>query len=239
MNQPEKQSVVDSTNSLENKQAQLPRIDGDYIISEIGNVLSLKKGIFRTIRELLLRPAINIQAFLKDDRNRLVKPVIFVIFCSFIYTILQQTLGFDDGYSQYMEDGNNSTAYKVIYWIQTNNGYANIIMAIFVASWFKLFFRKYTYNFWEILIMLLYIFGMNMIIAVFFGIVEITIGLKTMLFTYLISFVYITWASAQFFNGKKWFNYVKSFLAYIFGIFSATFMAIVIAILVDSLRGIN
>ena len=35
---------------------KLKRIDGHYILSEIGSVLNFDKGILFTIRELLLRP---------------------------------------------------------------------------------------------------------------------------------------------------------------------------------------
>ena len=240
MNKSENQTTTENTNSARQEEsAQVPRIDGSYILTEIGSVLSLKKGILLTIRELLLRQAENIRAFLREDRFRLVKPVIFVIFCSFLYTILQQTLGFDDGYSQFMEDDNNSTAYKIIFWIQANYGYANIAMALFVAIWIRLFFRRYNYNYWEILIMLLYVFGTMMIIGVLLGIIEIAVGVKTALYTNIIGFIYITWATGQFFNGKKWFNYVKAFFAYLLGSMTATIVALVIGILVDSLKGIN
>lgn len=63
---------------------QLQRIDGKYIISEISSVLNFDKGIFFTIKELLLRPGQNVHNFIHKDRNRLVKPVIFIIIHSLI-----------------------------------------------------------------------------------------------------------------------------------------------------------
>ena len=49
-------------------QAQsVKRIDGRYIISEIGSILNFKKGFFYTVRELLLRPGITIQRFINTD----------------------------------------------------------------------------------------------------------------------------------------------------------------------------
>ena len=70
----------------------LPRIDGKYIWNEISSVLNFEKGLFYTIRELLIRPGETVREFIQKDRNRLVKPIIFIIICSFIYTIIQQIL---------------------------------------------------------------------------------------------------------------------------------------------------
>ncbi len=50
-------------------------------------MINFDKGIFYTIKELLIRPGENIPKFIHNDRNRLVKPLIFVIVCSLIYTI--------------------------------------------------------------------------------------------------------------------------------------------------------
>ncbi|NND07971.1 MAG: DUF3667 domain-containing protein [Saprospiraceae bacterium] len=76
----------------------LKRIDGSYILSEMVSVLNFDKGIFYTIKELLVRPGENVKKFICNDSNRLVKPIIFVIVCSLIYTIAQQLLKFEDGY---------------------------------------------------------------------------------------------------------------------------------------------
>ncbi len=74
----------------------LKRIDGKYIISEIGSVLNFDKGILFSIKELLIRPGQNVRNFIHKDRNRLVKPIFFIIICSLIYTIVQQFLHFED-----------------------------------------------------------------------------------------------------------------------------------------------
>ena len=83
---------------------ELKRINGRYIASEIGRVINLDKGIFYTIRELLLRPGISIQQFIKEDRNRLVKPIVFLIVCSLVYSIFQKVLQFEDGYIGFTDE---------------------------------------------------------------------------------------------------------------------------------------
>ncbi|MEO1054637.1 MAG: DUF3667 domain-containing protein [Bacteroidota bacterium] len=213
---------------------QPPRIDGKYIISEIGSVLSFKKGILYTIRELLFRPGKSIRAFILEDRYRLVKPVIFIIFCSFLYTILQQLLGFEDGYINY-DSETQSTALTIFQWIQSNYGYANILMAIFMAGWIKILFRKYDYNFYEILILLFYVVGVSMLIYALFGLLETITGVNPLYFGGgLVGIIYSSWAIGQFFDGRKVFNYVKAFLSSALGLISFIVSAVLLGLIIDT-----
>ncbi|WP_028668854.1 DUF3667 domain-containing protein [Runella zeae] len=68
------------------------RIDGHYIIHEIEHVLHFERGILFTIRELIINPGQNIQNYLSENRSRLVKPIIFIIITSLIYSILTAQL---------------------------------------------------------------------------------------------------------------------------------------------------
>ena len=212
---------------------QLTKINGKYIIKEIGSVLSFKKGILFTIKELLIRPGQSVQIFITKDRRRLVKPVIFVIFCSFLYTILQKLLQFDDGYSNYTPDAETSATKIIIDWIQRNAGYANILMAIFVAFWIKVLFRKYAYNFFEILVLLLFVFGMVMLISSLFGVMEALTGLRLFSIGGLVSSIYTLWAIGQFYDGRKIVNYLKGLLSYILGLLSAIITAVLLRMLID------
>lgn len=212
---------------------ELPRIDIKYIIQEIGSVLSFKKGILFTIKELLIRPGPNVKTFILEDRNRLVKPIIFVIFCSFIYTILQQLLHFEDEYVRYTDGSIDSVTIAIFQWIQANYGYANILIAVFFAFWIKLLFRKYGYNFFEILILLCFIFGIGMLIYSFFGFMEALTHLRLFQVGGLIGFVYTLWATAQFFDVRKKMNYVKGLLAYILGLVSFAIAATAVGVLAD------
>lgn len=46
---------------------ELQRIDGQYVLSEIKAVLNFDGGILYTIKELLLRPGLNIRKFILED----------------------------------------------------------------------------------------------------------------------------------------------------------------------------
>ncbi|HEX2533128.1 MAG TPA: DUF3667 domain-containing protein [Chitinophagaceae bacterium] len=141
----------------------LKRINRHYILHELEQVLHLEKGIFYSIREVLIRPGQNVRTFLTENRSRLVKPVIFIIVASLIYTLVNHFFHVEEAYVKPGAAKPSATAY-ILKWVQDHYGYANIIMGIFIALWIQLCFRKYDYNFFEILILLCFVMGMGMVI---------------------------------------------------------------------------
>jgi hypothetical protein len=200
---------------------KLTRINSQYIVQEVGSVLNFDKGIFYTIRELILRPGKTIRQFIKEDRNRLVKPIVFIIISSLIYSIFQQLFNFEDGYVGYSFE-KDSAIHSIFNWVSKNYGYSNILMGIFIALWIKIFFKKYGYNFYEILILLCFVMGIGMLLFAVFGVADSLIDLKIIDKGYLIGILYILWAIAQFFDKKKIWNYPKALVSYFLGMF--TFM---------------
>ena len=213
----------------------IKRIDGHYIIHEIKHVLHFEHGIFYTIRELILNPGENIRNYLLENRSRLVKPIIFIIVTSLIYSICSSFFNFEDGYVNYL-DNQKTTTNKIFKWIQGHYGYANIIMGIFIALWTKLFFRKYKFNIFEILILLCFVMGMGMLIYSVFGIIQgLTHYNNTMQIAGIVGFVYTTWAIGQFYEKGKVINYIKAFFAYVLGMITFTMTAKLIGYTVDLL----
>ncbi len=178
---------------------KLERINGRYILSEIGSVLNFQKGILFTIKELLIRPGQNIRGFISEDRNRLVKPIMFILITSLIYTIFVRIFHFEDGYINYSDD-KESTTLEIFKWVQGNYGYSNIIMSIFIGLWLKILFRKYPFNFFEIIILLCFVMGVGMLIYSAFGIVQGWTHINLMQFGAIIGLVYTTYAVGQFFE---------------------------------------
>jgi len=203
----------------------LKRIDGQYILNEISSVLNFDKGILYTIRELLIRPDVNIRAFIHQDRNRLVKPIIFIIVCSLIYILTEQVFGYEKAYVEALNSEENTTL-LLLRWMQQNYGYANILMAIFIALWLKLLFRKHDYNIYEVLILLLFVIGIGMLFFTLFGVFEVVVGIRVMHYGALIGILYASWAIARFYDKTKWSSYLKAFAAYSLGM--VCFYAIVI-----------
>ncbi|KVV14029.1 DUF3667 domain-containing protein [Flavobacterium sp. TAB 87] len=211
---------------------KLKRIDGLYIIHEIKHVLHFEKGILYTIKELLLNPGENIRHFINENRVRLVKPIIFIIITSLIYTLINHFFQLEDGYVKF--DGDKlSTTNKIFNWVQAHYGYANIIIGIFIAFWIKIFFKRYGYNFFEILILLCFIMGMQMLIFSLSSFLEGLTTINMMQFGSIIGLIYIIWAIGQFFEEKKFSNYLKAFASYFLGMICATLFALAIGAFVD------
>jgi hypothetical protein len=213
--------------------ATLKRIDGRYIIHEIEHVLHFERGILYTIKELLINPGQNIRNYLTTNRSRLVKPIIFIIITSLIYTIAVKVFHIDDNYIQFNNEGGKlNTPQKLFEWVTSHYGYSNIMIGIFIAFFIKLFFRKSNYNFFEILIMLCFVTGVAMLIYSFFAILQGIITIKIKVIGGFIGTLYCAWAIGDFFEKGKIFNYVKAFMAYLFGLalFSVLLLGIGFAI---------
>lgn len=206
------------------EKSNLKRIDRHYISHEIEHVLHLDRGIFFTIKELLLRPGKTVRGFLFDDRQKLVKPILFLILCSLIFTLVVHFLHTD--VSLFNIDRITPLQGKIRSkeiggWINSNIGYSQLVLGVFVAFWLKIFFKKQKYNIYEIVVLLSYIFAEALLILltiiilgnIFESGVVGSAGVGIYLF-------YIVWGIGQFFGEKKFLNYVKSALSFVFGVFT-------------------
>lgn len=198
---------------------EIQRIDRRYIFDEISSVVNFDKGIFYTIRELFIRPGVTVHKFIDGDRKRIVKPIIFLIICSLIYSIAQQFFGFETGYISYDVDDIDNTPILVnlFEWFSSNLGYANILMAVFIALWIKILFRKHVYNYYEIYILLCFVIGNSILIYALLGIIESLVGYPILQLGIFITLVYTTWSIGRFFGRKNKINYFKGLMSYILG----------------------
>jgi uncharacterized protein YacL len=182
--------------------SSLKRIDAHYITHEIEHVLHFERGILYTVRELLTSPGQNVKNYISENRSRLVKPIIFIIITSLIYSLVNHFFHIEEGYVNYKVAQKSATV-VIFKWIQDHYGYANIIMGLFIAFWTKIFFKKYGYNFFEILILLCFVMGMGMLILAVFSIIQGITHINLMQIGGILSLIYATWAIGQFFDKKK------------------------------------
>lgn len=212
----------------------LKRVDSHYILHEIQHILHFEKGILYTIKELVVRPGKNIKEFITHNRNRLVKPILFIIVTSFIYTLVNHLFHIKAGYVQFDGQQNSATA-TIFHWIEHNYGYGNILMGMFIAFWLKLFFRKHNYNFFEILILLCFVMGIGMLIFSVSALLEGLTHQSLMGISAVIGIIYITWSIGQFFESKKISSYLKALTAYILGMITFSASALLLGFLIDAL----
>lgn len=208
------------------------RIDFHYIKHEIEHVLHFEKGFLFTIKELLTKPGQSIREFISDDRNRLVKPIIFIIVTSLIYTLISHFFHIEDEYVKY-EGMEKSAFVKILGWLQANYGYFNILTGMFIAVWLKVFFKKYDYNFFELLIMLCFVLGISMLIFAIFSIIEGISHIKLLNIAGMISVIYLVWATGDFFEKNKIANYFKALICYLLGMITFFILIFAIGITID------
>jgi hypothetical protein len=212
--------------------ANVKRIDGHYILHEIEHVLHFERGILFTIKELLIRPGQNIRDFITENRSRLVKPIIFIIVTSLIFTLISHFFHIEGGYIHINEEKKTAIG-SVFNWIQNHYGYANIVIGVFVVFWLKMFFRKYDYNFFELLILLCFVIGMEMLIFSVFTLFVGLTKLNVMQVSGFIGMSYCIWAIGQFFDKTKPISYVKAFASYVLGLITFSLSAVILGALID------
>ncbi|PZX94355.1 hypothetical protein DOS84_06950 [Flavobacterium aquariorum] len=212
--------------------SKLKRIDGHYIAQEIEHVLHFERGILFTVKELIINPEQNIRNYISENRSRLVKPVIFIILTSLIYTLISHFFHIEDEYIKY-EGMEKSAFVNILGWLQANYGYMNILTGIFIAFWLKIFFKKYDYNFFELLIMLCFVLGISMLIFAFFAIIEGILHIKLLNITGIIGVIYLTSATANFFEKNKPVNYFKALYCYLLGMITFFVLTLAVGITID------
>jgi hypothetical protein len=210
------------------------RIDGHYIIHEIEHVLHFERGILYTIRELVTNPGQNIRNYLSENRRRLVKPIIFIIVTSLIYTLISHFFHIEDEYVKH-QGLEKSAIGKILKWIQANYGYASILTGIFIAIWLKVFFKKYGYNFFEMLIMLCFVQGISMLIFAVFALGEGFFHFNLLNIAGIIGVIYLVWAIGNFFEAKKIGNYIKALISILLGTITFYIIIFTIGITIDIL----
>jgi hypothetical protein len=212
----------------------LKRINSGYIWHEFQHILHFERGFLYTMKGLMLQPGKTVREFLLEDRTKAVKPIIFILVISTVVTLVLKNTG-DKMYFFSTDSFNNrETTGKIYEWFNHNIGYSFIIMGIYITFWVKLFFRKHPYNFWELLVSFCYFIGQSLFIFFILIMVlnNINLPFKVELGKY-IGFIYLFWATGQFFGEKKFINYVKSTIAIILGGLSFMLITQVLVQLVD------
>jgi len=211
------------------QQSKVERITGRYIATEIATVFNLQKGFFYTVKELVIRPGNSIRTFISEERNRFVKPIAFILVTSLIYTIVVAFFHFQDGVIDSIQNAYDNPVFN---WVENHYGYANIIMAFFISLWLKIFFRKYPYNIFEILVLLCYVMGVGMLIYTLF---DIIIGITQVNLLYveaIVGLIYTTYAIGQFYDKKKVVSYAKALVSYLLGMLVFTLVLSFLTILI-------
>ncbi|MHA6697695.1 DUF3667 domain-containing protein [Chryseobacterium sp. A321] len=186
-------------------------------------------GIFYTIKALFIRPGESIRAYLKLNRKKLIKPILFLIVTSLLYSLVKHhTINYGE------LDG--STVAKILTWIQDHYGYSNLFMGLFIALFLKWFFRKPKYNFFEILVLLSYVMGFSMLIFGLAGLIHWIFGVELFITGGILAIIYTLYAITDFYGRKSKMNYFKVFMAYFLGVIVFYSLVVFVGLAVDNIK---
>lgn len=220
---------------------EVKRIDGHYVLHDLFHVLHLERGIFYTIWQLWKAPGVTIREFIREDRTKIVKPVLFLIVTSLVYTIFMNFTHFKDSYFEITvsEEEKFVPSYirMIFEWVQTHHGYANLLTSGFVALWLQVFFKKQPYNFFELMVLLCYALGMGMLIFFLFGALSWLSGVPSLNQGNFFSTAYIVYALARFYQKAGFRSYFKAFWAYFLGFLSFVLILTVVGLSLDYKAG--
>ena len=215
---------------------ELKKIDRNYVIQELLSLVGYENGFIFTFRELLVNPGEVIREYITRNRQKITKPITFLILTSVIYTLISHYFKTDIPYNdQLKKDYGNSSVFEIMNWVQNNYGYSNLLLILPITCWTRLLFRKSNYNFYETCVVICFVMAEGMLL---FSLESILNGLFPGMIviyetvTFILAFFYIGWGIGQFY-GKKIKNYFKAFFAYSLGMITFQIIVIVVGITYD------
>lgn len=144
---------------------EFKRINKDYAIQEFLSLAGYENGFFFTCRQLLIRPGKVIREYINVNRQKITKPITFLVLTSVIFSLISHYFKTDIAYADAGRKlYGNSSLNDINLWIQQNYGYANLLMILPITLWTSVFFRKYNYNFYETFIVISFVMGFGMLL---------------------------------------------------------------------------
>ncbi|MBO3100287.1 DUF3667 domain-containing protein [Gelidibacter pelagius] len=193
------------------QKSKVRRVDFKYLLEEIPNsIFQINRGFLFTLKELFIRPGHCIREFLEGKRKNHFKPLAFIIFTSTLYVISHYFLGnqtfIDDAISGFKAGGKVENS-SIIDWISKNQTYVILLLVPFFSLASYLAFLKSKYNYFEHLVLNIYITGQQMFIYFIFSFIFDRNGLLILL-PLLLGMAFNFWAYFQFFSKKNTFKKV-------------------------------
>lgn len=212
--------------------ARTDRINLHYMLHELQHsVLHVDKGIFYTIKELLIRPGYAIRDYLEGKRVYHFKPFAFILILGAIYAfIIHLSNKYPEAYL--FQGGINSASESnkiILEWIYSHYSLVMFILIPISALSSYLTFRKSGYNYMEHIIIYSYITGMHIILLlVIYPFYYLTMSAIIYSITFIIGYIYNIWVLSQLFRKASWIGVISKALFSV--ILSTVFMFILTVI---------
>ena len=209
----------------------LKRIDHNYIIQELGDFFFANKGMVYTIKNVLIRPGESVRRFIAEDRYRFVKPITFLFLTSLVYVLVAHIFKISlEDVSPIKMDAAEDVPTTFANWLLENPRYTFTIAVLFIALWVKIFFRKAGYNFFEIFILMCFVFGITTLMDTV-GVIIHALTPLNFTQTSIVGIIFQIWAIGQFFDRKKVASYAKALLSYLLGMITLGILIAIVTII--------
>lgn len=193
--------------------SNIKRIDLKYLINEIpDSFFQINHGFLFTVKQLTTRPGHSIREFLTGKRKPHYKPFAFFLITSTIYLLLAYLLDINTfvdellwGFKEGLSESDKSLDLTILNWITKNQTYFILFFLPLFSFASYLAFMKSKYNYFEHLVINLYITGYQMIIYLMLGFVFSEDNIL-ILIPIVIGFIYNFWVFNQLFENKKILN---------------------------------
>lgn len=211
--------VIDDFCSKCGQPKSIKRIDFKYMIHEIEHLLHFEKGFHFTAWNLIIKPGKTIRTYLFENRNKFVKPVVYLFFASLIFTLFTSFFHIKYTYLNvgYIEPLKDKVNLKTIdNWLIGHIAYTNIIVGFCIAPWLLLIFRRRKHNIFEMIVLMSYVLATGLLMTLpILALIKMTSAFTNLTILFII---YQIWAIGQFFGEKKIVNYLKAVLAFFLGL---------------------
>lgn len=204
------------------------RINLHYMLHELQHsVLHVDKGIFYTIKQMIVRPGYAIKEYLEGKRVNHFKPFSFILVLGAIYAFIVHLLNIYPEAHFFGEEANSASENnKILFeWIYAHYSLVMFLLIPVSALSTYLTFRKSGYNYMEHVIIYSYITGMHIILLLFiYPFYYLTMSSVVYSIALIAGYIYNIWVLSQLFRKTSWAAVVARALFSI--ILSTTFMFI-------------
>lgn len=214
------------------------RIDSQYLFHELQHsILHVDKGIFFTIKELIIHPGEAIANYLQGKRVNYFKPFGFVVILATIYGFIAHFLNavpeveITDRTKE-LNDPTRNINIQIFEWIYSHYSLCMLFSIPILSLSTFLVYKRYNYNYFEHIVIHAYIIGMHCIIyTLLLPLLSIVSPFYYNNIAYILSLIYSLWVYTQLFKSG---NRIKTFLSAFLGLFvSNTLLSFIIFFIIS------
>ena len=190
------------------------RINRHYIVHELQHsVLHVDKGIFFTIKELIMRPGEMLSGYLSGKRVSHFKPVAFLVILATLYGFICHFFKvYPEGSFSFTESGNSAVDEQSLFiyeWVYGHYSFVMLAFTPFYALGAYLLFRKYGYNYMEFFVISCYIAGMQILMLIAtYPIYYFTLSSWVVIFIFVLNYLYHIWVFIHLFRHSSPFTII-------------------------------